>query len=130
MPSSFAAADAKSSAAVSATFGEDLRFLPWTRGGYTTGGGADNSRSAVTFKAILSGSLGSQNSSGDRPQNFTLDVNTRNRRVSCDLQAWPASARKGDRIKALDQPGQPTYEISEEPVIDGMNRWIADMVLT
>lgn len=127
----FAAADAKSSAAVSLIFGERLKLIPWKSGRYTQAGGADPDREAVEFRGTLAGELGTQNMSGDRAENFTGSVTTRDRTVTADTRDWPAHGKNGDRIQALDLPGQPLYEIAGEPVDDGSgNRVIVPLVTT
>lgn len=129
MASSFAAADALSSAAVSRIMGERLRFLPRKNSdGYTSGTIDDPDREPVDFIGTLSGAIGRQNSSGDRGSNFTNNATTRDRTVTADLRDWPEGATKGDRIQALELPGQPVYELVEKPLFDGMNRMIGALV--
>lgn len=128
MASSFAAADALSSAAVSRFMGEKLQLIPWIGAGRFTAGGPDPARPAVEFWGILAGALGSQNIGGDRKgSDFQGSVTTRDRMLSVDLVDWPG-AKKGDRVRAIEQPGQPLYEIVADPLIDGMNRYQAPMV--
>ena len=130
MPSRFAAADAKSSAAVDFVYGEELRLLPRTPAGYTSGGQADPDREEADFVGTLSGALGTQDSGGDRRGgDFQGEVTTRDRTVTADLKNWPATARKHDLIQATELNGNIVrYEIVGEPVTDGMNRMIAPLV--
>lgn len=131
MTSLFAAADALSSAAVDFVYGEQLMLLPRVVGGYTTGGGPDPDRPAQQFTGTLSGALGTQDTGGDRRGgDFQGNVTTRDRQVTADITAWPTWARIGDHIQALEQPGQPRYEIVGEPLNDGMNRYIVPLVNT
>lgn len=129
MPSLFAAADALSSAAVDFVYGEQLRLLPRTPAGYTSGGGPDPDRVPVDFIGTLSGELGTQDTGGDRRGgDFQGEVTTRDRTVTADITRWPPSGKVGDHIQAVGQPGQPRYEIVGEPVTDGMNRYIVPLV--
>lgn len=131
MPNIFTAADARSSAAVSRIFGEDLRWIPWKKGGYSSAGGPDPDRTGADFRGTLMGGLGSQNASGDRDGDFSASVTTRDRSITVDRRDWPAGVKNGDRIQALEQPGQPLFEIAGEPVDDGSgNRIICPLVVT
>lgn len=132
MPNIFAAADAKSSAAVSLIFGERLRLIPQRSGRLTVASGADPDREVKDFIGTLSGELGTLSLSGqERGGGFQSGINFRDRAVTADYKDWPAWAKVGDLIKALDQPGEPEFKISAEPVDDGSgNRVIAALVTT
>lgn len=130
MPNAFQAAEAKSSAALSRLMGEEVELIPWKAGGDFVAGGPDPDRPAPDepFRAILSGALGAMNSSGDRADNFRAGMLTRERSATVDATHMPAGVKAGDRIKAIEQPGQPVYEITADPIWDGMNRWILPLV--
>ena len=130
MVSRFAAADALSSAAVSLVYGEELEFIPWKKGQYADPGGPDPERAAVVFKGTYGGAIGDQNIGGDRRgSDFRGTVTTKDRVITADNRDWPAGAQQGDRIKALEQPGQPVSEIVSINA-DGVNRVIVQMVST
>lgn len=130
MPNVFTAAAAKSSAAVARLMGERIAHIPWKAGGDFTAGGPDPGRPAPAepFRAILSGALGSMNSSGDRADNFRATVLTRDRQLTVDAPDMPAGILEGDHFKALDQPGEPEFEAVAAPVWDGMSRWFVYLV--
>lgn len=130
MPNIFATADARSSAVADRINGERLRLIPWNAGGeYVLAGAPDTTRPQAEFIGILSGALGSQNSGGDRRGgDFPSSVSTRDRQISVDKRNWPAHAREGDRIQALDQQGEPMFEMVEEPRSDGGARIITPLV--
>ncbi len=130
MPSKFAAAVAKSSAAVARHEAEDVLFIPWKAGGDFTAGGPDPDRPAPAepFRAILSGALGSMNSSGDRADNFRGSLVTRDRQLTVDAPDLPAGVRRGDHFQAIEQEGQPVYELTADPIWDGASRWFLPLV--
>lgn len=131
MPSIFDAADAKSSAAISSVFGIKLRLIPMKTGkGILAAPGPDPDREPVDFQGIIAGALGDQNISGDRNGKFAGTVSTRDRAMSVNAPDWPAHAREGDRIQAIEEAGQPLYDIVSEPRLDGMNRIVANLVVT
>lgn len=132
MPTGFAAADAKSSAAVDRFMGETLLLLPQRSGGeYTQASIPDPDRPPVEFKALLSGATTTQNLKGDRSGYAfnSANVIVRERSISVTRSNWPAGAREHDHVRAVDQPGQPVYRMSA-PVDDGMNRVVCQLVLT
>lgn len=124
----FAAADALCSAAVSSVMGESMELHPWKSGRYSTAGAADPDRPVVPFTGTYSGAMGTVKFGGDRAgHDMEGTITTRERIITADLRDWPVSAQKGDRIKLLDQVGQPMLEIVAINN-DGLNRAKATMV--
>lgn len=111
----FSAADAQASAAISRVFGDMVRLVPWRKGGeYTKAGGPDPSRlPPPDFQATIMGEASSQMLAGDRRGTAFEggSIRTRDRVMFVDLPSWPDGVRQGDRVVALAEAGQPTYEI-------------------
>ena len=131
MPNIFTAADAKSSAAVSRIFGEQLLLIPMKTGRFTQGASEDTERLQVEFRGTLTGELGTQSVSGDRPsEGFGgVQMTTRDRTVTVQPHLWPAHAKIGDRIQAIEMPEQPMFEITGTPLDDGTgNRILVPLV--
>jgi len=128
MSDPFAAADALSSAAVSAFYGKRVRLIPWNPGGNWSEGGPDTTRPQADFTAIVSGAVGVQNLKGEAGgENFMGTIIVRDRRVTADNRDWPAHARQFDRILSLEEEGTPLYEI-QSIVPDRINRTWANVV--
>lgn len=128
MPTIFAAADALSSAAVSHVFGETLQLIPWNGASRFSAGAQDDTRQIQDFIGALTGAIGSQNLKGDASgENFLGSVTTQDRMISVDQKDWPAQGREKDRIRAIEQAGQPLYEITSI-VPDRVNRIIVNLV--
>lgn len=113
MKNLFAAADAQSSAAISRIHGERILLLPWRPARKFVPGAPDETRAQAEFVSVLSGAIGQQNMKGEATgYDFVATATIRDRKLSTDVRDWPAQARDGDRVQALDLPGQPIYEIT------------------
>lgn len=100
-------------------------------GQYTQAAMPDPDRASVDIRGVLAGELGTQPVSGDRPsEGFGgVSMTTRDRTATVEPHLWPAYAKRGDRIQALEQAGQPLFEITEDPHDDGTgNRIIIPLV--
>jgi len=114
MGSPFNRLDQLASASVEAVFGERVRFVP-VKGGKYTEGARDPDREEKDFTAVVTVDQGVQRTDGDSiGDKFGIGIVGAPIRISVNASLFPVpdkSLRKGDRLIALERPGQPVFEV-------------------